>query len=336
MKSAARVLGVTAFAVLLGLLIVGCSGQKTVTPIAVGEMQEYRDPQYGFRLQFPKGWKNQSEAGKTRIYSSEEAAQRFVDPTGAFADGVMIGIDVTRTATPDSQKVSVLTEMKNPGRTVTPEAPTSIGGKTATTVSYTANWSKKSKEEGMHIFVPMDTLLYDITFAGFGEQYVAHKLVIEAITKSFEFPKPVEKGRDQTLPADNFTDYDAKLFSFQYPENFNFVDVAKGNNELALGLRGVRQDCSIQFIVFGAKGLTVEKVVEQNKGKYPGASSGKATISGQPALTLTYAPTREVERRVFFAVKNDKVYRVIMDWFKPQREQYLATYDKVIQSIKIK
>jgi hypothetical protein len=336
MKSAARILGVTAFAVGFGLLVAGCGGQKTVTPLAVGEMQEYRDPLYGFRLQFPKGWKNPSEAGKTRVYSSEETAQRFVDPTGAYPDGVMIAVDVVKTATPDEQKASILAELKNPGRTVSPEAPTTIGGKPATMISYTANWSKKSKEEGMRIFVSLDTLLYDITFAGFGDQYASHKLIFDAITKSFEFPKPVEKGRDQTLPSENFTEYDAKLFSFQYPENFNFVETAKGNNELALGLRGVRQDCSIQFIVFGAKGLTVEKVVEQNKAKYPGASAGKSTIGGQPALTLTYAPTREVERRVFFAVKNDKVYRVIMDWFKPQREQYLAAYDKVIQSIKIK
>ena len=163
-----------------------------------------------------------------------------------------------------------------------------------------------------------------------------HKLIFDAITKSFEFAKPVEKGRDQTLPSEAFTDYDAKLFSFQYPKNFNFVVVPKGNNELALGLRGVRQDCSILFHVFAAKGLTVEKVVDQNKGKYAGATTGKATISGQPALTLTYSPTREVERRFYFLVKADKVYRVSMDWFKPQREQYLATYEKVIQSIKIK
>ncbi len=336
MKSAARVLGVTAFAALLGLLIVGCGGQKTVTPIAVGEMQEYRDPLYGYRLQFPKGWKNQSDAGKTRIYSSEETVQRFVDPTGAYADGIMIAVDVTKTTSPGQQKDSLLAEMKNPGRTITPETPTTIGGKPGTMISYTANWSKKAKEEGMHIYVPLDTLLYDITFAGFGDQYAAHKLIFDALTKSFEFAKPVEKGRDQTLPSEAFTDYDAKLFSFQYPENFNFVAVAKGNNELALGLRGVRQDCSILFHVFAAKGLTVEKVVDQNKGKYAGATTGKATISGQPSLTLTYSPTKEVERRFYFLVKADKVYRVTMDWFKPQREQYLATYEKVIQSIKIK
>ena len=337
MKSAARIIGVSAAVLLFALLIFGCGGQRTITPVAVGEMQDYRDPLYGFHLQFPKAWKSQSEAGKARFYSSEEAVQRFVDPTGAYPDGVMVAVDVIKTPTPDQQKTGILDEMKNPGRPLSPESPVTIGGKTGTTVSYTANWSKKVREEGKHIFVAVDSMLYDIVFSGFGDQYAAHQAVIDAIVKSFEFPKPVEKGRDQTLPSDSFTEYDAKLFTFQYPENFNFDDkVVKGNNELALGLRGVRLDCSIQFIVFGAKGLTVEKVIDQNKAKYPGASTGKATISGQPAVTLTYSPTKEVERRVYFVVKGDKVYRINMDWFKPQREQYLAAYDRVIQSIKMK
>jgi hypothetical protein len=90
------------------------------------------------------------------------------------------------------------------------------------------------------------------------------------------------------------------------------------------------------FHVFGAKGLTLEKAFDQNKGKYAGAVTGKATIGGQPALSLTYAPTREVERRFYFMVKGDKVYRITMDWFKPQREEYLAAYEKVLSSIKFK
>jgi hypothetical protein len=336
MKSAARILGVAAIAVLLGMLLLGCGGKKTVTPVAVGEMQEYRDPLYGFRLQFPKEWTNQSEAGRTRIYNSLDGVRRFMEPAGDIADGAVISVDITKTSTPAQVRDSIVNEMKTPGWTITQEAATTIGGKEATLVGYTANWSRKSKEEGTHTFVLLDTLVFDIKVAGFGDLYALNKLIFEAVTKSFEFAKPVEKGRDQTLPADAFTDYDAKLFTLQYPENFNFVDVPKGNNELAMNLRGVRQDCSIQIIVFGAKGLTVDKVVDQNKAKYPGATAGKATVSGQPALTLTYSPTREVERRVYFVVKNDKVYRLIMDWFRPQREQYLAAYDKVIQSIQIK
>jgi hypothetical protein len=336
MKSAARILGVITAVVFIAILVAGCGGKKTITPLPVGEMQSYRDPQYGFHLQFPNGWANSSEAGKTRIYNSLEGGQRFVAPTDNLPDGVMISVDVVKTPTPSSSKDSVLAELKNPGYTMTQETATTIGGKPATTVGYSATYSKSSRLQGTHTFVLLDTMFFKITYAGFGDQYALNQLVFDAITKSFEFPKPVEKGHDQTLPSDTFTDYDARLFSFQYPENFNFVEAAKGNNELALALRGVRQDCSIQFIVFGAKGLTVEKVVDQNKGKFPGASFGKATINGLPAPTLTLTAAKDVERRVYFVVKNDKVYRVILDWYKPQREQYLAAYEKVIQSIKIK
>jgi hypothetical protein len=146
----------------------------------------------------------------------------------------------------------------------------------------------------------------------------------------------VEKGRDQTLPSETFSEYDAKMFTFLYPENFNFTNPPKGKNEMVVGLRGQRQDCNILFDVFGAQGLTLEKVFAQNKGRYKGAVEGKATIGGQPALTLTLSAAKDVERRVYFSMKNDKVVRITMDWFKPQRTEYLAAYEKVIASIKFK
>ena len=72
--------------------------------------------------------------------------------------------------------------------------------------------------------------------------------------------------------------------------------------------------------VFSAQGLTVEKVFEQNKGRYKGAMQGKATVGGQPALTLTLSATKDVDRRVYFLVKSDKVVRITLDWYKPQPE----------------
>ena len=32
----------------------GCGGKKEVAPVAVGEMEEYRDPAIGFHIKFPK------------------------------------------------------------------------------------------------------------------------------------------------------------------------------------------------------------------------------------------------------------------------------------------
>jgi hypothetical protein len=314
----------------------GCGGKKEIVPVAVGELQSYRDPGFGFSIHFPKDWVKDTQVGRAHFYNADGVNTKFLEPTGNYPDGVVIAVDVTRTQTPADEQKRLVGEMKTMGMQINPEEAVTVGGKSGTKISYTAQYTKKIGVKGYHIFVQADSLLYDIGAAGFGDLYEIYAKVLDASIASFEFPKPVEKGADPTLPSEAFTNNDAKLFSFDYPDNFNFVNIPKGNNELAIGLRGVRQDCSVLFHVFPAKGLTLEKVFDQNKGKYAGASAGKTTLGGQPAMSLTYTAARDVERRFIFAVKNDKVYRVTLDWFKPQREKYLAAYDKVLSSFKFK
>jgi hypothetical protein len=43
-----------------------------------------------------------------------------------------------------------------------------------------------------------------------------------------------------------------------------------------------------------------------------------------------------VQRKFYFLVKDDKVFRVTMDWYRPQSEEYLKAYDKTVSSLKIK
>jgi len=226
--------------------------------------------------------------------------------------------------------------MSKIGMVVGKEEPITLDGKAGSRVPYTARYSTNVQETGEHIYIAMDTLLYDIQAAGFSDLFTAYKAVFDASISSLQFPKPAVKGRDPNLPAESFTDGQSKLFSYEYPENFNFESIAKHENEEAISLRGPNKSCSIQFIVFGAKGLTLEKVFAQNKGSFHGATTGKATVGGLPAMTLTYSPTKDVERRFYFVVRNDKVYRITMDWFKPQRADYLAAYDRVIASFKFR
>jgi hypothetical protein len=76
--------------------------------------------------------------------------------------------------------------------------------------------------------------------------------------------------------------------------------------------------------------------MDQNLGRYKPTAKGQTTIGGQPAPHFTYAATKDVDRRFCFVVKDDKVYRLTMDWFRPQRDQYLAAYEKVLSSFKFK
>jgi len=324
-------------AILLALLISGCGGEKKVEPVRVGEMDTYRDPGYGYSLQFPKGWVANTQVGRASFYNVQDVDKKFLDPTGQYPDGVMILVDLIHTATPDQEMKRIVEEMTKNGFILTPEQPVTIGGKPGTKFTYTGVWSKSVKEAGQHIYIPTDTLLYDIRFAGFSGLYEAHSAVFDASLASFQFPKPVTPGRDATLPSETMAEYSGKFFSFQYPDNFNFINTAKGkNDEEVVELRGVRQDCSIRFNVFPAKGLTVEKVYDQNKGSYKATATGKVTIGGQPVLWLSYLAGTNVERRFYFMVKSDKVYRITTDWYRPQREDYLAAYDKLIASVKIK
>lgn len=332
-----RLLGVAFVSLVLTLVVAGCGGKKKTEPVQVGEMAEYRDAAYGYRIKWPKGWIQDAEVGvRAKFYNAPDVEKRFLDPTGPYPDGVAITVEITKTTSADSMWKGQIAEMAKMGFRVDKEFPVKIGGKDGFRVNYAGNYTAQIKETGHHIFLGTDTLLYDLKFAGFSDLYDAYKAVFDAVLASFELPKPVEKGRDQTLPSETMSEHSTQYFTFQYPDNFNFEAVAKGTNDLALSLRGANKSCAIQFTVFGAKGLTLEKVFDQNRKKFAGAAAGKATVGGQPSLTLTYSATKDVERRFYFLVKNDKVIRATFDWFKPQRAEYLAAYDKVIASVRLK
>jgi len=321
----------------LVLLFIGCGGKKKTEPVPVGAMTEYRDATLGYRLQYPAEWSVNGSAGRVRFYSTEGVDQRFLEPTGPFPDGAALMVDITPTNAPDSMWTAQVTDLTKQGFIVEKPFPVTVAGKPATQVNYTGHYTAQIKEMGHHVFISLDTVLYDLRFAGFSDLYTAYKAVFDAVTASFQLPRPADKGRDQTLPSDALSEYSTQFFAFQYPENYNFTNPPKGANDLVIELRGVNLSTSIRFDVFGAKGLTVQKAFAQNRSRFPGnAAAGKATINGLEALTLTYAPTGQVDRRIYFVVKNDKVIRITLDWVKAQRQEYLAAYDKVINSIKFK
>ena len=324
------------FVPLVAVMVFGCAQEKKMDPVPVGEMQEYHDPGIGFSFNHPKGWIVNAQVGRVRLYNAQDVEQKFLVPTGQGSRGVEISVEASKVSNPAAQAQGIKDELKTSGVHLGQEEAVTVSGASGTKVPYTANWGGGNIIYGHRIFVPLDTMLYDLTFSGFGEFYGAYATIFDESLRSFKLPAPKEKGRDETLPSETLTIYDTKFFSFEYPENYNFTNAPKGTNDLVVELRGVRQDCSIRFDVFGAKGLTVDKVFEQNKGKYKATGTGSTTITGQPAHFLTYAATPTVERRFYFIVKNDKVIRVTMDWHKPQRDAYIPIYDKVIASIKLK
>src|SRR5258707_7293954 len=79
---------------LLSVVLTGCE-QKKVEPVPVGEMNEYRDPGYGFKIKYPKDWLQLGTTGKAVFAKSQEVVDKFQNPQTGL-EGAMVTAEVIR------------------------------------------------------------------------------------------------------------------------------------------------------------------------------------------------------------------------------------------------
>ncbi len=316
---------------------VGC-GKKALEPVAVGEMLDYKDPAFGFKIKYPKEWKQLGTTGKALFCKSQEVSSKFTDPrTGEEGAQVIAEVMKFEGKTPADLISDAVDELKQVAQ-VSPEEQITVAGKPATKVPFAIKVTSKTNITGYDIFVAGDTALYKLEFVGYGEQYNAHAALFDAMQKSFELPVIMAKTSDKWMASPSLETFNNQYFSFQYPDNFTPDNVKKGNFDFSTKMLADqhRLDCSIQFDVFGAKGLTVEKVWDQNKGKFKSKGNGETTIDGLKAIWVEYSPIANIMSRTYFIVKNDKVVRPTISWFSPQRDVYFPAFEKCISSMKFK
>ena len=320
--------------VLATLAFTGC--EKKVEPVQVGEMNEYRDPAFGFKIRYPKDWMQLGTTGKALFCRSQEVAGKFIDPaTGEEGAEVSAEImqyggksfdDIVRASKEDLRQNAQLK----------PDEQITAGGKQSVKVSYSLKVTSKASIDGFEIYVPGDTAVYKLDFAGYGAQFAAHAAVFDAMLKSFELPVIIAKKSDTWQASPNLESAANAFFTIQYPDNLNFAPVSKGDKDLVIELRADRQDCSIHLDVFGAKGLSVEKVWDQNKARYKAKAKGQSTIDGHPAYWVDYSNMANISSRAYFVVKNDKAIRATLNWFAPQKDAYFPAFEKIVGTMKLK
>lgn len=325
-------------AMVLALFVAGCEKKETA-PVPVGEMNDYRDPAYGFRMKYPKEWKQFGAAGKALFTRSQEVASKFLDPSTGEA-GAQVEVEVAPYAGTDFPSLvqSGKENLKQSWANIEmkPDEQMTLAGKPATKIAYTVPVTSKTKIEAYDIFVQGDTAMFHLIFQGFGDQFQAHAQVFDAMLKSFELPAVMVKGSDKWIPSGNVETFNSPFFAFQYPDNMESMPVAKGSFDFTTKLRADRLDCSIQVDVFGAKALTVEKVFDQNKGKVKARGTGDLTVGDAKALWVEDQAMANILRRQYFMVKNDKVIRSTITWYQPQRDIYLSPLESIVKSIKLK
>jgi len=328
------------------LVVLACSLSSCSKPQApvIKEWDLYQDPFFGFELQYPKGWLVNAETNRIKIYSSQEVATWFFDPSSGGKNGVEIlfGFENFSTAgvsTLDAYVAQTKDKLSGIG-VISGGQPDSLGKEQGQELSYSSKISKSVTIYGRRIMVMRDSVFYYVNFAGFNEDYDLYAGVFDTVLNSIKLPKPkvaVSKV-DESKPSADVTKYPGEFFEIQYPDNFEYTFPAKkGETIFSMNIHHkIRQDCAIQIDILPAKKLTVDKVFDQNKGKFNPKSTKDAKIDGLDAKYLTYAPEPKVGGRAYFVVKNDKVYRLVVTWYQPMADDYVPVFEKAIASIKIK
>lgn len=328
----------TIIVIAISILLIGC--EKKLDPVKVGELSEYKDPAFGFKVKYLAAWKSLGEAGRAKFSKSQEVINKFLDPrTGEEGAEVSIEVLQYKGGTIDDITLEGKEELKQTWKNiqVLPDEKITIAGKEATKIGYGIPVTSKKQITGYDIYFPGDTAVYKITCLGYGDHYAAHADVFNAVVNSFEPPVIVSQKPDQWTPSPTMQTYTSNFFTMLYPENLEFVPVRKdANDDLTMEMRTDRLDCSIHIDVFGAKKLTADKVWAQNKGRYTIRTSGQTQIDGQDAYWADYSPRRDIGSRVYFTVKNDKVIRITVNYFAAQKNNYFPTFENMVKSIKLK
>lgn len=323
------------------LLLAFQACEKKTEPVPVGPVNVYRDPGYGFKIEYPQEWKQLGTTGKAVFVKSQEVLNRFIDPTTG-EPGAQVTVEVIRYGGKPLQQIvqSAKDDMKQANMELSPDQEVTVTGKQAPKVPYLIKATTKTNIYGYQIFAPGDTAVYKLEFEGYGDQFAAHQAVFDAMLKSFEMPVVVAKLPDVWQPSANLeTLTNSPFFTMQYPDNLGIAPLTardKENKDYVVEMRADRQDCSIHIDVFGAKKLTVDKVWEQNKGKYKSKTTGQTTIDGEKAYWVDYSLRKDIGSRAYFVVKNDKVIRISLNWYAPQKEIYFPVFEICVKSIKLK
>ena len=309
------------------VFLTGC-GKKT---IQVSEWDQFQDQFFKVGFVYPKGWVVAREANRIVISSSQEVADKFFDHDARKPDGLQIIVAAERAdSMQDYSKYieSYKKDQQEAGFAVQPTEDTKIEGLPARIFEYSGAFDEQTKIKAVRAATLKDSVIYFVQYAGFNETYEPNKFVFDSVIATLTLPKPKVISKDPNaiaLPSPDTKVVKNAVLEATVPDNMSEIYPAvKGEVSFAMNLKIYRDDCTMDIDVRPAKKLSLEKVVEQNAKKIANISGkGTTTISGEKAQYFSYTPTKGIKSRIYFIVKNDKIYRIIFNYYVPMENNFL-------------
>jgi hypothetical protein len=327
----------TPAALLLALWLFACS--KSPEAVTVTDWEQFQEPYVTFSFKYPKGWVLGSEGLTISAFSTQEGAKKFLDPTSKAPDASQLVLSAaTKKPLPTLSEFvdSVRADLREAGFRLDSVQSVTFGGNDGLQFSYSGSYGEGANLSATRFVTNRDSMFYSVLYAGFNDQYTVYRSVFDSVSASLQLPEPTAPVGDPSLPSMTPTTLKNEYIQISYPDNFEpSYPVPKGEVQYSLELRGYRQDCTMRLDILPSKGLTIDKVLEQNAKFYKGSSTGKATVDGLPSSYINYSPAKDIKSRVYFVVKGDKIYRVILNYWKPLENVYLPAFTGSVSSIKL-
>jgi len=325
------------------LLAVTFAACQKSAPVGVPPLQDFRDGSNLFSIKFPEGWPQSAQPGKVWVYNTQESANKFFDPTSEGKPGVKIYVyaDSAGSRRLDDVVQEFKDELRQEQAQIDQDVQTTLGGNPAVRIPYAMKLDNKNTVYSYRVLAVVDSTVYGYEASGFNDEYKRYTAVFDSVETTYHIiPKAVAQQQqpEDLIPSQTMKAYQNDYFTIQHPDNFVATPKgAAGDIIASVFIKGYRADCTIQVDVLDAKNLNVDKVFDQNKGKYQNVSgTSKVTIDGLAAYQINYSPVRDISSRAYFVVKNNKVIRITLNWNKPMQSDFLPAFEKAVSGLKLK
>lgn len=315
-------------------------------PVPMEELELKEDKIRKFAIKVPKNWVTQHRSGDIiASFTSKPHAARFTQ-FGKGVGGAKIeirAIALDSNTTLDSLVERSKLEFENPDeRNRYRPSVATLGGKPARKL-----YVEFDQEDGKFVsesyFAENDSVVTMVTFSAFGNTFQDYEEDFKKILGSVKLAQKLEPQASNAQqpvgsvppPSDTLKPHNGGSYSFSYPKNFEMQPGSGGAISSTIFV-GARRDCSIQIDVIDAKEQNnLDRIVEQNKSRYPGSAQSATTLGGQRAVVFNYNPTAAIAARAYFAVNGDKMYRVTVNWNKAEQQVYLPVFEKCLRTIRL-
>ncbi len=328
--------------IFLLVLLVSCDrGPK---PVEIESLSTYTDKVTNFSLKYPSNWEKTSVPGaRFVVFSHNSVRNRFnrYDPIGfpgAKIDLVITPLDSLVTLD------TVIAKSKIFGPEYYDEANITVDGIQGKKFVYSFELDG-GMFNGIMIAATKDNRRATVlTIECFDNTYEKYKNSIDEIIGSLVLATASERRVDTVTqiveaepPSSNLETRDGDGFTIGIPDNFGLENIGKSASALKswsyLGKR--RGDSYIKIEMFDSKNKELKAIVDELKPTLPGASNPtKTTLSGKDAFFINYKPSGKVSGRVYFAVKDNHLYRITLNWFNDEAKDYLPIFEKSVASFK--